>query len=125
MTYFFDTGFFYYLFSTRHPECRALYSSPERKYTNEYALKELRRIFVERGFVQADVEDFLSDVRKKCVVLAFPNRNRLASIRISDRSDVPIVLGAMDAKAVLVTLDRKLARECKPYVPSVCLDPSG
>jgi len=125
VTLFLDSSFLYSLLARRHSEVRALFFSSESKVTNDYVMKEMRRVLLSKGYSVPDIEAFFTFVRGRCRVLPSPSKARFASVRLTDRSDVPILLGAMDAKAILVTLDRRLARESQSYVQSVCLDPSG
>ncbi len=85
--------------------------------TSEYALKELRRVLL-RGFglSQAEAGDAVDEVRRHCTVLPSPGKEACRKIVLDDRSDAPIVAGALQAGAVLLSYDRKLLAQAKKYV---------
>ncbi|MBI5226232.1 PIN domain-containing protein [Candidatus Micrarchaeota archaeon] len=119
---FLDTSFLVHLFTEKHAEARSLYDSAESKLTNEYVVKELRRVLAARGYSESEVSDVVSELRKRCKVLPSPSKDRFRRIALRDRSDVPIVLGAKDSGAVLLTFDHVLAQDAKNYVHAVCLE---
>ncbi|HLD75574.1 MAG TPA: PIN domain-containing protein [Candidatus Norongarragalinales archaeon] len=119
---FLDTSFLVHLLTEKHAEARTLYDSGETKLTNEYVVKELRRVLLKRRYFESDISDFISEIRKRCRVLATPSKDRYGRITLRNKSDVPIVLGAKDVDAVLLTFHHVLAQDAKKYVHAVCLE---
>ncbi|UCE72841.1 MAG: hypothetical protein JSV56_07335 [Methanomassiliicoccales archaeon] len=89
-------------------------------FTNEYVIKETRRILdSEFGFTQDEINRSIDFVRNSCVVLKMPHKRDLKRIKIEDKSDRPIVYSAMKNKCILVTHDRLLIKSAEKYVKTL------
>ena len=87
------------------------------RYTNEYVIKETRRILQKAfDFSIRDVNDSIDLVRRQCIVLPLPNKEEYKKLEIKDASDKPIVLSAIKKRCILVTEDYILLENAKKYV---------
>lgn len=103
----------------RRPEARKLLDSTHELCTNEYALKEVRRILTTRfGATPHEANQSIDELRIRCKVLPTPQERDVEKIILSDKSDSRIVAGAMQANAILVTEDNKTRLQAKKYVES-------
>lgn len=99
------------------PAARILESDLCEKFTNEYALKEMRRVLGERfGIPPRTVDETLDFIRRKVNVVPTPHVNSFSKFDVVDRSDRPIACSAAQLSAILVTEDRLLRREAARYV---------
>lgn len=88
-------------------------------YTNEYVLKEFRRVLVMDYACRSEkVERAIDYLRTKCTVLRTPAKEELLPIKISDRADRPMVVSALKAGCILISDDRRLVRDARAYVDS-------
>ena len=86
-------------------------------FTNEYVIKEIRRILdSEFGFTQDEINRSIDFVRDNCIVLQMPRKKDFTRIEIEDKSDRPIVYSAMKNRCILVTQDRLLMQNATKYV---------
>ncbi len=89
-------------------------------YTNEYAIKETRRVLgSEFGFSPDEVNRSIDFVRDNCEVLKIPHKKDFKKINIEDKSDRPIVYSAMINGCILVTEDRRLKQNAIKYVRTI------
>ncbi len=96
---------------------RMLQCPTEKSVTNEYAIKELRRILQNKfEMPQEDVDFAVAEIRRHCIVLPSVQKSVLQKIILDDRSDCPIVASAIQANATLLTRDKKLALQAQRYV---------
>ncbi|MFA5246419.1 MAG: PIN domain-containing protein [Candidatus Micrarchaeia archaeon] len=94
-----------------------VFSSDYELVTNEYAIKEMRRILLHTvNMSQEDIGLAVDRIRQYCRVLPSPNVEACRKIIIDDHSDRPIVAGAIEAHATLLTFDHKLRVQAKMYV---------
>ena len=99
---------------------RLMDDSSKKKYTNEYAIKEYRRILKYNfQYPDDDIERAVEYIFNRCTILPSPPSNRFKKLKIQDKSDKPIVQGAIDSKCILVTSDNRTYRDSKAYVESV------
>ncbi len=115
---FLDTGVL--VSSTTGRERNAVnlvFSSGSELVTNEYAIKEMRRVLLHTfDMTQEDIGLAVDRIRQYCRVLPSPSAEACRKIVIDDHSDRPIVAGALAAHAMLITYDRKLLAQAKRYV---------
>ena len=97
-------------------EERLVFHTDLNKMTNEYAIKEFRRIMLDHGFSNYDIENCLFQIKQKVTVVPTPNSQKFKQVKISDKSDKPLVYSAMDSDCVFITNDRKTYIEAKSYV---------
>ncbi len=91
--------------------------------TNEYAIKEFRRIMLTNfGLSQEVVEEAILIIRKRCLVLPSPSPEKYGKIAIRDKSDIPIVLGALNASCILVIDDEITLQDAKKYIRTLRSD---
>ncbi len=104
--------------TSRNPNASLLFIEEGNElYTNEYVVKEVRRILANAFDFPAEMVNKTIDfIEAKCIVLPMPNKNEFKKIEIKDKSDKPIVCSAMKKKCVLVTEDGLLYVEAKKYV---------
>jgi len=127
ISYFFDTSIFvnsldrkskaYGIVFSRHPILK--------KYTSRHVFKELRRIsigFPDLGISVNDINYLIERIEHACIILPSPTLNDFKHIYIEDKSDRPIVYSAMYVDAILVTADRKLAKDAERYVKTMLLE---
>jgi len=89
-------------------------------FTNEYVIKETRRILDSVfGFTPDEINRSIDLVRDNCVVLKMPHKKDFKKIKIEDKSDRPIVYSAMKNQCILVTHDRLLIKNAKKYVKAL------
>ncbi len=94
-----------------------LENSLEKPVTNEYAIKEMRRILQNKfEMPQEEINLAVSKIRWHCVVLPNLQKSAFQKISLDDRSDCPIVASAIQANATLLTRDKKLALQASAYV---------
>ena len=122
MKLFLDTSFFYFILTEGNTEAKEIFTGKTAKISNEYAMKELKRTLSHHGHNSHGVEDFIKDIRLKVIILPMPSKERKNTVEISDKSDWPILVGAKENDAVLVTFDHKLAREARKYVKTILLE---
>ncbi|MFQ5405856.1 MAG: PIN domain-containing protein [Candidatus Micrarchaeia archaeon] len=114
MRLFLDTNVLTSATSGNKQAAKLFLKPKEELFTNEYVLKELRRVLLEKyGATQKLANTTIDEIRRKCTVLPSPSKQACKKIKIEDRSDTPIVAGALQASAALVTLDRKLLKQAK------------
>jgi len=88
-------------------------------FTNEYALKEFRRVVAKKNYTPEKINAFIDHIRDRCTVLPTPSKEVFARYRLSDRSDRPIVASAVKAGCVLISHDHVLLQEARPYVKAM------
>ncbi|MFH1199678.1 MAG: PIN domain-containing protein [Candidatus Micrarchaeota archaeon] len=99
---------------------RIMAGTLSENYTNEYAIKETRRVLQERFKVPINVaNDAIEFIRQHATVVATPPVDSFIKYDIVDKSDRPIVCSAVQLCAILVTEDRLLRKEATRYVKSV------
>jgi predicted nucleic acid-binding protein len=99
---------------------RLLISSNHELLTNEYAIKECRRVLEAYfGLSMQDIDEAVMIIRRRCIVNKTPSPEKYVHIKIRDRSDIPIVYGALIANCILVTDDEVTYRDAKKYLESL------
>ena len=99
---------------------RIMEGSLSENYTNEYAIKETRRVLQERFNVPIGaVNEAVEFIRQHVKVVATPAVNSFIKFDIVDKSDRPIVCSAAQVCAILVTEDRLLRKEASRYVKAI------
>ena len=118
MRLFLDTSVLVSIISERTEEAQSLWKSHSGELVvNEYVMKELRRILQTRlGNNDYVVNLTVERVERRCTVVPDPSNNEFRKIRITDKSDRPIVCSALQHECVLVTEDRLLLKEAPRYV---------
>lgn len=87
------------------------------KYTNEYALKETRRVLKEKyKYTVSEINKFIEVIRENCKVLPAPAKEEFSKIIARDKSDRPIIYSAKREKCVLIMRNKFVLRDAKKYV---------
>ena len=85
---------------------RLFFDRYKEKLTNEYVIREVRKILKSRfGYSEFQINGAIDSIRLRCEVCLNPPPNRFKKLEIRDKSDKPIVQGAIDNKCTLVTGD--------------------
>ncbi|MFH1442657.1 MAG: PIN domain-containing protein [Candidatus Micrarchaeota archaeon] len=99
---------------------RLFFRSKAELVTNEYAIKEFRRVMLSNfGLPHGNVEEAILRIRNRCLVLPSPPAEKYHEIAIRDKSDIPIVLGALQAGCILVIDDEITCRDAKKYLKTL------
>ena len=85
--------------------------------TNEYVLKEARKIMEEvYSFDQEDVNRFIEFLRAKMEIVKTPSKEEIKKINSNDKSDRPIISSAQKHRCVLITDDMPTRKDAGKYV---------
>jgi len=121
MRLFLDSSTVISIIVERNEKARSIWALVDADlFIDDYVVKEIRRI-LRTGFGRSDyeIEIALEMIDRRCTILPDPSRNLCGKIRITDKSDRPIVCSAMQHDCVLVTEDRLLQKEAGRYVRSM------
>ncbi len=91
-------------------------------FLNEFVIKEIRRTLKELGFSQERINYSVDYVSECCAVMKNAPKAKFSKYNIQDRNDLPILAGAAQESAVLVTEDNALKKDAKKYLE--CQTPS-
>lgn len=117
MRLFLDTTVLLSALTGRKRAARKLLDGSHQLFTSEYAVKEVRRVLAGHfGLPQHSIELAVDEIRSRARVLPTPGINEFQKIILSDKSDAPLVCGAMKANCVFVTDDSKTLAEARKYV---------
>lgn len=95
-------------------------------YTNEYVIKECRRVLKkEFGFSDELINTALDYVMTRCEILPLPNKKEFEKIVIRDKADKPVVCSAMKEGCMLVIDDEATYVDAKRYVETKHSDEVG
>jgi predicted nucleic acid-binding protein len=94
-------------------------------FVNEFVIKEIRRTLNEFEFSQEKINYAIEYVSECCTVRKNVPKAKFSKYNIQDKNDIPILAGAVQESAVLVTEDNALKNDAKKYleceVPSEAL----
>ena len=122
ISYFFDTSVVLKAHTDESSAARSYFdlsSRAARKVTNQFVLKELRRLprtSPELGLVPHEIEELIVDMQMDFEILPTSTPDVFKRLVLVNGADRPIVQGAMSAAATLLTRDRRLATEARAYV---------
>jgi len=122
--YFLDTNVLVTAFLLNKSDARRLLElateGNARLLTSEYVLKELRFALVKKLCAPRQVvESFILDVLgPNVLILKTPSRHEVGAFpwKMSDRSDIPIILPCVKHRLTLVTLDNRLAKSTRRLI---------
>ncbi len=115
--YFLDTNVFLNaFFHSSSPDNSLVTSIHLTKLTNEYVLKEVRRVAIHAGLKQAETESIISLIKRFTTVVPTPLAHEFKKMVLTDKSDKPIVCSALKHGCTLVTNDSRTYSEAKKYV---------
>jgi len=85
--------------------------------TNEYVLKEARKILEEiYSFNQEDINQFMEFLRARMEVVKTPSKEEFKVIKSNDKSDRPVIFSAKKHGCVLITDDAPTKKDAEKYV---------
>ncbi len=87
-------------------------------FVNEFVIKEIRRALKELGFSQEKINYAADYVLECCTVRRNVPKTGFSKYNIQDKNDLPILAGAVQESAVLVTEDTVLKDDAKKYIES-------
>ena len=87
-----------------------------KKYTNEYAIKEVYHVLKKLGFSEIHISYAIDYIREKCIILPTPKKEEFLDIMLKDKADRPIVCSAKKYNLVLYIDDEKTYLDAKKYV---------
>jgi predicted nucleic acid-binding protein len=119
--FFLDTSIIISAITGRSLRCVEILENKNFKlFTNEYAIKEVRRILSDVfNFTSKEINENIEYIESKCVILPKPTKNEIKNIKISDKSDKPIVSSALKLKIPLVIDDHKTYLDAKKYIKTL------
>lgn len=91
-------------------------------FVNEFVIKEIRRTLKEFNFSHERINYAIEYVLECCIVRKNVPKARFSKYVIKDKNDIPILAGAVQESAVLVTEDNALKNDAKTYLE--CVNPS-
>lgn len=88
--------------------------------TNEYVLKETRKILEEiYSFDKEDINQFIGFLRTKIEIVKTPSKEEFKSINSNDKSDRPIIFSAKKHYCVLITDDAPTKKDVEKYIQAL------
>jgi len=89
---------------------------------NEFVIKEIRRTLKEFDFSQEKINYAIDYTSECCIIKKYVPKAKFSKYFIRDRNDIPILAGALQESAILVTEDNLLKKDAKKYLE--CVNPS-
>lgn len=86
---------------------------------NEFIIKETRRTLKVLQISQEKTNYAVEYVVECCTVRGNVPKKEFSRFKIRDRSDIPILAGAVQESAILVTEDNVLIKDAMEYIGSV------
>ena len=116
--YFVDTSELINALLERTPFAkRFLFDQEKPKITNDYVIDELRRVLkVKFNISPNDIYYFEEIIHANLEVNPTPPMNRFKKLKLRDKSDRPIVQGAIDHGCILVIDDYHTYHDAKKYI---------
>lgn len=88
--------------------------------TNEYVLKETRKILEEiYSFDKEDINQLIEFLRAKIEIVKTPSKEEFKSINSNDKSDRPIIFSARKHHCVLITDDAPTKKDAEKYIQAL------
>ncbi len=123
LKFFIDTTVVVSALTGRNKDAWILLESGKRGlvslFANEFMIKEIRRTLKELGFSQEKINYAIDYVSERCTVRKNVPKAKFLKYNIQDKNDLPILAGAVQESAVLVTEDAVLKDDAKKYIESV------
>jgi predicted nucleic acid-binding protein len=91
-------------------------------FVNDFVIKEIRRTLKELDFSQEKINYSVDYVSQCCAIMKNAPKARFSKYDIQDKNDLPVLVGATQESAVLVTEDNILKKDAKKYLE--CETPS-
>ena len=126
LNFFIDTTVAISAITGRNKDAWILLESGKKRlvslFVNEFVIKEIRRTLKEFDFSQERINYAIDYVSECCIVRKNVPKAKFSKYVIGDRNDIPILAGAVQESAILVTEDNPLKNDAKKYIE--CVDPS-
>ncbi len=123
LKFFIDTTVAVSALTGRNKDAWILLESGKRRlvllFVNEFVIKEIRRALKELGFSQEKINYAIDYIFECCTVKKNIPKTKFLKYNIQDKNDMPILAGAVQESAVLVTEDALLKDDAKKYIESV------
>jgi len=122
--FFLDTTIIISAITGRSLKCVDILENRNFKlFTNEYVIKEVRRILNDVfKLTSKEINENVEYVESKCEILPKPTKNDVKNIKISDKSDKPIVASAIKLNVPLIIDDYVTHHDAKKYVKTLKSD---
>lgn len=91
-------------------------------FVNEFVIKEIRRTLKEFDFSQEQINYAIDYISECCIIRKNVHKAKFSKYIIQDRNDIPVLAGAVQESAILVTEDNRLKDDAKKYLE--CVKPS-
>jgi predicted nucleic acid-binding protein len=125
LNFFIDTTVAISAITGRNKDAWILLESGKKRlvllFVNEFVIKEIRRTLIEFDFSQERINYAIDYVSECCTVRKNVPKARFSKYVIGDKNDIPILAGAVQESAILVTEDNALRNDAKKYIE--CVDP--
>lgn len=123
LKFFLDTTVVVSAVTGRNTEAWVLLESGRKKvislYVNEFIIKETRRTLKVLQISQEKTNYAVEYVVECCTVRGNVPKKEFSRFKIRDRNDIPILAGAVQESAILVTEDNVLIKDAMEYIESV------
>ena len=124
--FFIDTTVAVSALTGRNKDAWILFESGKKRvvllFVNDFVIKEIRRTLKELDFSQEKINYAVDYVSECCTVRKNVPNAKFPKYNIQDKNDIPILAGAVQESAVLVTEDNALKNDANKYL--VCETPS-
>jgi predicted nucleic acid-binding protein len=126
LKFFIDTTVAISAITGRNKDAWILFESGKKRvislFVNEFVIKEIRRTLKEFNFSQEGINYAIDYVSECCTVRKNVPKAKFSKYIIQDKNDIPILAGAVQESAILVTEDNPLKNDAKTYLE--CVNPS-
>ena len=120
LKFFIDTTVAISALTGRNKDAWILLESGKKKvvflFVNDFVIKEIRRTLKELDFSQEKINYSIDYVSECCTVMKNAPKAKFSKYNIQDKNDIPILAGAVQESAVLVTEDNALKKDAKKYL---------
>ncbi len=120
LKFFIDTTVAISAITGRNKDAWILLESGKKRlislFVNEFVIKEIRRTLKEFDFSQEKINYAVDYVSECCTVRKNVPKTKFSKYVIQDRNDIPILAGAVQESAILVTEDNALKNDAKKYL---------
>ncbi len=120
LKFFIDTSAAVSAITGRNKEAWILLESGKKGlillFVNDFVVKEIRRTLKELDFSQEQINYAIGYVSECCTIRKNVPKAKFSKYDIQDKNDIPILAGAVQESAVLVTEDNALKNDSKKYL---------
>lgn len=122
LKFFIDTTVAVSALTGRNKDAWILLESGKKRlvslFVNEFVIKEIRRALIEFDFTPEQINYAVDYVSECCIIRKNVPKAKFLKYKIQDKNDIPILAGAVQESAVLVTEDNALKNDAKKYIES-------